>query len=106
MVYLLVLLLWFGMPQGQLATCPYCQQVTLADGYYCVACGRMLRQLPPHETGGQIYKPEAPQTYKPYGEPPPGGQPFIVCSFCHTLNQPWLDNCKSCQRPLMKTAKE
>ena len=95
------------MPEEQLARCPYCQQITLEAGYFCVFCGRMLRaaQQEGLDSSGQVYHKEKPETYKPYGGDIPGGVPFVICSYCQTPNQPWYDYCKTCKRPLQSTAK-
>ena len=103
------------MSQGQLARCPYCQQGTLITGYYCAFCGRMLRQPPQAQQAPpqQAYQPQ--QGYPPqqayqqappqqqYSQAPQSGRPALVCAYCQTPNEPWLNNCKSCQRPLAST---
>jgi hypothetical protein len=94
------------MDQGQLAACPYCQQGTLANGFFCVFCGRLLREPPPAhaEPKGQAYHPATPQTYQPYAQAPNESRPYLFCAYCQTVNEPWLTNCKSCRRPLGTTA--
>jgi predicted amidophosphoribosyltransferase len=94
------------MPPEALIRCPYCQQGTLAAGLFCAFCGRALGHPSqgPTQPASQVYRIHAPQSYQPYAQDVPGGYPFVICQHCQTPNEPWLNVCKSCQRPIESTA--
>lgn len=94
------------MSPEELVRCPYCQSGTLAAGRFCAFCGRTLGPPPqgPPQHVPQTYRVGAPQSYQPYGGDIPGGVPYVVCQHCQTPNEPWLNVCKSCQRPIETTA--
>ncbi len=46
-------------------------------------------------------EPAAPAA--PAAAPPSGPRPPLTCSYCGTVNEVWLTNCRSCKRPLKTT---
>lgn len=45
----------------------------------------------------------APPPAQPTAAPVAGQRPPITCSYCGTVNEPWLTNCRKCKRPLTTT---
>ncbi len=63
-----------------------------------VPTGPRYFESPASSTPARPTPPPAPVT------PPAGGaRANLVCPHCGTVNEPWLDNCRKCRRPLHST---
>ena len=67
---------------------------------------RPVGRSEPTEAQAPVYftDPDAAATPKSAPTAPTGGQrPSLVCSYCGTSNEPWLNTCRKCKRMLLTT---
>ena len=66
------------------------------------------RSEAPESSGPVFFQPEGEESYgsnapTPTPAPAAGARPPIKCSYCGTMNEPWITNCRNCRRPLSST---
>ena len=70
-----------------------------------------VRHDQPEPTGPVFFKPvhEEGEIYQAKPEaaaPQAGARPSVTCSYCGTVNESWILNCRTCRRPLSSTGNE